>query len=119
MSVSGITERANSWILGPDTGRSSRTIWGVMMGAEITAYFGTGLPEDPNDFGRCYRLLKLMPEWKWRLSEVVQHYPQWRLLVQNWTRLEHMYADVVEEGKNTYVSWRAMYDVMQQLRKAS
>ncbi len=78
------------WILGEDTGTSSKTIWSVMMGAKIVY---ADVPHDPSDFGRCYRLLKAFPEWRARLDEVAKAFPKWATLVAEWDRLTLLYEE--------------------------
>jgi len=68
--------KANSpleWLHGLDTGVSSETIYSVMTGHNVLTCGEGDAPHDPGDFGRCYRLLKLFPEWRERLAEVVLH----------------------------------------------
>jgi hypothetical protein len=49
------------WLQGRDTGTSSVTICSVITG--LPSHHGHyDVPHDPDDFGRCYRLLKLLPE---------------------------------------------------------
>src|SRR6516164_3966881 len=59
-----IPVRAVRWLEGVDTGISSETIWRTLTGETPS---DTDVPCDPSDFGRCYRLLKIMPEWRPRL----------------------------------------------------
>jgi hypothetical protein len=87
--------RANMWIVGPDTGTSSETIWAVLQG--VTPHRPSP-PSDPSDFGRCYRLLKLIPEWRARLSEVADKYPTWSGLVAHWDELTALYEDELVNG---------------------
>src|SRR4051812_45875580 len=47
-----------AWLKNGDTGISSLTILEVMTGHTAER---TDTPLDPSDFGRCYRLLKVMP----------------------------------------------------------
>lgn len=69
-------DRELEWLLGHDTGISSLTICAVLSGkhgiaAEVArGHFGADIPHDPADFGRCYRLLQAIPEWRARLEEV-------------------------------------------------
>jgi len=87
----------NEWILGRDTGTSSKTIWAVMMNAvnkdgtctENSSVFD--VPHDVDDYGRCYRLLSLFPEWRERLQEVGKVFPIWIPYVREWNRLEKLY----------------------------
>lgn len=87
---------ALKWIVSRDTGLSSRTIWGVMMGVDCE---WPSLPYDPADFGRCYRLLMLMPSWRERLPDVATRYPEWGPLVAAWSELEQMYLAALEAGE--------------------
>ena len=50
-----------AWLTNGDTGISSKTIWLVMMGRRLGANDWADVPHDPDDFGRCYRLLQVMP----------------------------------------------------------
>jgi hypothetical protein len=97
-----------AWITNGDTGTSSETIWGVMMGRAVKR---NGIPWDPSDFGRCYRLLKVMPSWRARLPEVVAQHPRWKLLVEAWDELTALYEQELPSGQCPL-----LYARMQQLR---
>lgn len=99
-----IQERANRWIVGRDTGLSSKTIWAVMMGVKDCC----SVPLDADDFGRCYRLLALIPEWRERLVEMGEAFPDWVPLAREWDKLEEMYLQENNKG---------MYDFMETLRE--
>jgi hypothetical protein len=107
-------QRANQWIVGRDTGTSSETIWAVMRGVQAR---WASPPSDPSDFGRCYRLLKLIPEWRRRLSEVCDAHPEWSALIEHWDELTVLYEDELENGP--VVKWTRMapktYERMKQL----
>ena len=96
------------WAKGRDTGISSMSIYSVMMGVPVDR---TDVPRDPDDFGRCYRLLQLFPAWKPRLDEVAARYPAWRSLVQEWDALESLYEDALRSD-----SGAALYARLQALR---
>ena len=104
--------RATQWIVGDDTGTSSKTIWAVMVGA-TPRYAGE--PSDADDFGRCYRLLALLPEWRARLPEVAARYPRWVGLVREWDRLTEMFERVVAGGGWNKAASLALYHAMQPL----
>ena len=87
-----------AWIAGGDTGKSSKTIWYVMMGRKLSGPFGADVPYDPSDFGRCSRLLALMPAWRDRLSEVASKYPAWSKLVANWDKIQALYDEELPSG---------------------
>ena len=63
------------WPNSRDTGVSSATIYKVFR--RIKVYDDTDVPHDPSDFGRCYRLLTLAPQWEARLREVADAFPAW------------------------------------------
>lgn len=81
------------WIVGPDTGSSSKTIWAVMMaaGAGHHGFFDSWPPSDPDDFGRCYRLLRAFPDWRPRMPEVAVRFAAWKPLVEAWDELTALY----------------------------
>lgn len=83
---------AHQWLENGDTGVSSKTIWSVMMGSGQDR-LGSDVPHDPDDFGRCYRLLKVMPAWRARLGEVAAKHPAWRGLVDSWDELTALYEE--------------------------
>jgi len=97
-----------NWITGNDTGISSKAIWSVMMGA--ASFSNTDVPHDPADFGRCYRLLKLFPEWRNRLDEVATAFPKWGPMVREWDHMEYLYEKDKATGRCS-----DLYDFMQSL----
>jgi hypothetical protein len=102
-----------AWLDNGDTGTSSETIWSVMMNRKPRhRYWYPDHPHDPADFGRCHRLLRVMPSWRPRLNEVADKYPKWRGLVLHWDRLAEMY-----EAALTRKDGRApeMYALMRKL----
>ena len=87
-----------AWIVGRDTGASSKVVWAVMMG--VDQYLDHPWPPyDPSDFGRVYRLLEIMPSWASRMSEVADKYPEWKPLVDNWAELTALWE--AESPNNT------------------
>jgi hypothetical protein len=103
-----------AWLAGGDTGTSSKTIWFVMMGRECTErYWSPNTPRDPADFGRCYRLLALMPSWRARLPEVAAKHPGWKPMIDAWDELTALYEE--EVPLHTGMAPK-LYARMQQLR---
>ena len=88
------------WVIGGDIGLSSLTIWGVMMGAKISTEnsWRYAPPFDVTDFGRCHRLLELMPEWRERLHEVSDQLPEWKLHIAEWGKLTDLYLKCGSTG---------------------
>jgi len=102
----------NEWIVGDDTGISSKTIWAVMMNSvpENPNPYRFDVPKDPSDFGRCYRLLIWFPEWRERLGEVAEKFPAWGPLVRKWDRMTELYLRDLKTGKSS-----ELYDLMRVL----
>lgn len=80
-----------AWLRGTDTGVSSRTILAVMTGRPT--FDSGGHPRDPDDFGRCYRLLKRFPAWRSRMGEVAQHSLAWKALAEHWDELTALWEE--------------------------
>ncbi len=82
------------WLRSGDTGTSSMTIYAALTGEWRTldrGMDGADTPKDPDDFGRCYRLLKRFPEWRARLGEVAEKFPAWGPLVREWDQMTKLY----------------------------
>lgn len=99
------------WLHGCDTGTSSLTIAHVLGGVPMASDRHPSEPCDPADFGRCSRLLDLMPGWRERLGEVAERFPRWAGLVAAWPELEALYAEEYPRGVAP-----KLYARMQELR---
>jgi hypothetical protein len=88
-----------TWIRGHDIGISSETIWEYMTGLPLYTLHGRSVPLDPDDFGRCYRLLKLAPAWVERLPELAARYPEWGPMVREWARMTALYEEEAPSGR--------------------
>jgi hypothetical protein len=84
-----------AWLFGQDVGSSSKAIWRHMVnvpepaGWEMDAY-----PLDPDDLGRCVRLLDRFPEWRDRMPEMAEgHGPVWAALVPAWDEIVALYRE--------------------------
>ena len=62
------------WLLSDDTGVSSITLCGYMLGIEPS---WKNSPSDKGDRGRCIRMLKTTPEWIDRLDEMKKEGVGW------------------------------------------
>jgi hypothetical protein len=85
------TNTPEAWLRGRDTGISSLTIFAVLNNQVVNNHYD--VPHDPDDFGRCYRLLKLFPSWRPRLPEVAARFPEWGPLIQEWSEIERLYEE--------------------------
>ena len=84
MTNRSIDERADAWKASTDCGVSSKTLWGVMTGKTVRSH---GYPHDVDDFGRCARLLALIPEWRARLHLMAGMGPVWEALAARWDEI--------------------------------
>jgi hypothetical protein len=87
-----IEARALRWFAGDDTGASSMALACHMLGLPVSRW-GRSYPLDAGDFGRCERLLQLVPEWRPRLPEMGGRNTAWIGLAAMWD------AIVVSENK--------------------
>lgn len=85
-----LSKRAITWLLQDDTGISSKTMIAAMFNVDIKEV-GGGIPHDPSDFGRCYRLIKAIPEVVSGFPNLISQYPEWAPYIENWDRLTSLY----------------------------
>lgn len=100
---------AQEWAQGDDVGNSSLTIYSVLKGNPGRS-FTPSVPLDPSDFGRCYRLLEVVPEWRSRLHRVSAVWPEWAPLVERWGEMERLYLEELPTGRCP-----KLYELMQKL----
>lgn len=103
------------WLQGPDTGISSKCIWHVMMGTVDPR--DTCHPWDPDDFGRCYRLLEAFPKWRARLHEVSARFPRWTALVREWDALTQLWEEESPSGRCPKL-YRRMKELIEESKRA-
>ena len=79
------------WLGGRDTGLSSKAIALTFLGHPPDRA-STSYPHDSNDFGRCYRLIKLAPEARSAVDALgANHGPYWKALAAERDRLTALY----------------------------
>lgn len=94
-------ENANWWLMNGEHGISSKTIFKYLYGydgGEIKIQF-EDTPCDPDDFRRCYLLLKAVPQWKMKLHLMKPVSPTWSKLVDNWDKLTVMLEEQMQTKK--------------------
>lgn len=72
-----------AWLESDDTGLSSKYMASVLSG-QFCADFA--YPRDPDDFGRCVRLIEAVPELAPKIAEMKGKGPMWDAVVENWER---------------------------------
>lgn len=101
------------WLASDDTGMSSKYLAGILSDSytPIFAY-----PHDPDDFGRCYRLLRAVPDLRAKMEEALPDCPQpWPMLWKHWDELEKLYEAAL--APNPPIGCKCLYDRLQQLYK--
>ncbi|MBX3579981.1 MAG: hypothetical protein KF723_22485 [Rhizobiaceae bacterium] len=106
-----IEGRAAQWRRSSDTGQSSIAIWEVMTGVPTPR---TDHPHDPDDLGRCLRLLDLIPEWKPRLNLMCGLSKYWDALVQRWPEIEASYQAKISKPVGAG-NWGKTYSLMRSI----
>ncbi len=113
-SAQGDAELA--WLRGTDTGISSKTIFSVLSTkhghlVDLTSrHWRPDVPHDPDDFGRCYRLLRAIPAWRSRLDRVAERHKVWAPMVREWDRMTALYERDLPTGR-----CKELYDLMHEL----
>lgn len=100
--VAATVKHPKDWPACGDTGLSSEAIWQHMTGLALSGSRGIpwNYPRDPDDFGRCYRLLSApwAAEWRARIGEMAK-YPGWAGLVARWDEFETLYREERPKGR--------------------
>jgi len=100
-------ESMMKWLLSDDTGISSKNIIRRFLNLPIEPF---GWPHDADDFGRCYRMLKICPFIKITLMTNVDKI--WADLVDKWQELSNLY----EKGKGVEI-WNCINAIDKKYRK--
>lgn len=110
-------KRAAEWLVSGDTGQSSITILAWMNGARSGHIY---YPLDPDDLGRCIRLINLVPEYREQLPDMAKASPEWEALVNHWDELEALYNEELPSRRapKCYARMRALLEEPEQKRRA-
>lgn len=121
--ATSVLERVIWWTKHGDHGTSSQTMWCVLT--KIYPDFKFNYedlikvlisekeythPLDPNDFYRCYMLLKAVPEWRNELHKLNRLSVVWEKLVENWDKLTLLLEHQIKTNKPN-----DMYEIMKNL----
>ncbi len=110
---------ANRWIIGAGVGMSSKAIWSHMMDVGEPDW-GWSHPRDPDDLSRCIILLKIIPEWHARISEMAQRSPEWAALVLRWDEIVDSMEDEVgydwAKGQSAPKTYALMCSILDEVR---
>lgn len=86
-----------AWLASDDVGMSSKYMAWVLSGKAFPQpenYY----PRDPDDLGRCIRLVRAVPDLAERVPMMAQHGKEWATVATNWDRWVAMYDDPDDDG---------------------
>lgn len=108
----GKTEEQNIqwWLSYGEHGISSMTMLKSLRDDKSMFVSIESYPHDPDDFRRCYLLLKAIPSFKYKLDRLKQLNPVWSKLVDNWDKLTLMLEEQLETN-----TANGMYEFMKEL----
>lgn len=97
------------WLGSGDTGTSSLWMAHVLAGAPEPEH-GEGYPYDPADFGRCYRMLRAVPDHL-PIDRMKASGPVWAAYVDAWPEMERLWEEESPSGRCP-----KLYELMQKLQ---
>jgi hypothetical protein len=104
-----IHQKLLAWFAGDDTGLSSKHMAAVAGGLK-----GNGrTPADPDDLGRCLRLVEAVPEVREHFPAIAASTEQWGAVITHWDELEALYRK--ESRGLRYFNAPKTYDRMKAL----
>lgn len=100
--------RVIEWLTGNDTGASSKAIAAHMTTGKCNGEY----PSDPDDLGRCLRLLRLFPEWEARMPEMAAYGTAWLAMGPRWQEMARAMTEEVGIDWSKGNSARTTSDLM-------
>ncbi len=101
--MSAMSPAAIEWHLHGEHGISSEAIFDRLSFGGTSPRWNSNHPLDPSDFRRCELLLRAVPEFRSRLSEMAAESPVWAALVSRWQEIAALLEEEVPgvyEGAN-------------------
>ncbi len=108
-----LPENAVEWLRKGQRGISSNTIFGAISGLALDKIKHP--PSDPDDFRRCYLLIKQVPEWKGELHKVAHLSETWKNVVDNWDKLSALLEEQVDRYEQGKPGTYEMYNFMKSI----
>lgn len=112
-----LQEKILHWLATGETGTSSKTIAFVMVGEQPQRNF-MNHPSDPDDFKRCLKLLREIPEIRPRLDEMRCISPKWNALIDHWQEVEDCFMAEVPDWLDNVLSEKSaskVYELMDKI----
>lgn len=81
------------WIIGDNTGASSKTMWTAVMGIDTSnsPSYRCYTPSDASYFSRCLKLYNECELTQDDLAKASAMFPEWNGIIDNWKTLTDMY----------------------------
>lgn len=101
----------NRWLDSDDTGSSSLFMAWILTAGDVRYWWGRKSPEfayprDPDDLGRCIRLISAAPELAGKIHLMHDTGPHWSAVADNWQKWSEMYE---AEDETLYDAMQAAY----------
>lgn len=84
-------KRMMQWLANGNRGSSSNTMFEVITGIKCQDYDYQDHPYDQGDFGRCKKLIDLIPELKDGFEKLSKLSKAWKNIIANWDKLCELY----------------------------
>lgn len=103
-----------AWLDSDDTGASSLYMAWCLSAGQFGYWQGREQPEpayprDPDDLGRCIRLIEAVPEFGGKITEMAHRGAHWLAVTTNWDRWVKMYYDENDDGTLVSEDMEAAY----------
>ncbi len=109
--LSCVADKIKWWLVNGERGASAEAMFRMFTTTMVDPAKCTYVfPSDPDDFRRCYLLIKAIPEWRDRLPEMKKVSPVWENLVNNWEKLTELLEEQIKTGQPN-----GMYELMKEL----
>lgn len=105
------------WVGTHHVGVSSRTMWCALMGIAkdgTESHSGFDVPGDASDFSRCYDLVKFCEVGKDELQMVVDAFPFYKPIIEEWDNLTSAYDQ--EDYRRVFDIIHSRYDEVMELK---
>lgn len=88
-----LVKKLAGWFVSGDSGVSSDSMAAIALGADEGDF---DAPYDSSDFGRCYRLVKAIPEIRESFTRISELIPVFRGILTNWDELCELYESNID-----------------------
>jgi hypothetical protein len=110
------------WLASGDTGMSSEALLYAALSINNKDPFrNCNYPHDPDDLGRCLRLLKRLPWVKRGMSRLARRNKVWKALAKNWSEIHKLMASEVgidwSKGRSAPQTFTEMSKIIDDARR--